>query len=177
MAQEPILNEGTIQENIIYGVDNYKENDFKNILKLSNIDSFIKDKNLFPKGLNTLVGEKGVKVSGGQKQRIAIARALMKNTKILIFDEATSALDAENESQVQKAIDNIARKKGITIIMIAHRLSSIINSDYICMIDNGHVVDIGKHDELIRRNGEYKKLFQRQMISSKEENIIIKWAI
>ena len=174
VAQEPILNEGTIQENIIYGVDNYKESDFEYNLKLSNIDSFINDKNLFPKGLNTLVGEKGVKLSGGQKQRIAIARALMKNPKILIFDEATSALDSERESHIQKAIDNIARKKGITIIIIAHRLSTIINSDSICVINNGHVVDIGKHNELIRKEGEYKKLFQKQMISFYEKNIINK---
>jgi len=166
VAQEPILNSGTIEENIIYGVENYKNKDFEEILKLSNINSFINDKNLFPEGLKTLVGERGIKISGGQKQRIAIARALMKNAKILIFDEATSALDAENEFQVQNAIDNIARKKGITIIIIAHRLSTIINADTIAVIKNGYVVEIGKHKELLNKNGEYKKLFLKQLISN-----------
>ena len=166
VAQEPILNSGTIEENIIYGVENYKNKDFEEILKLSNINSFINDKNLFPEGLKTLVGERGIKISGGQKQRIAIARALMKNAKILIFDEATSALDAENEFQVQNAIDNIARKKGITIIIIAHRLSTIINADTIAVIKNGYVVEIGKHEDLLNKNGEYKKLFLKQLISS-----------
>ena len=159
VSQEPILNSGTIEENIVYGVENYKKSDFEDILNLCNINSFVNDKNFFPEGLKTLVGEKGIKVSGGQKQRIAIARALMKNTKILIFDEATSALDAESEAQIQNAIDNIARKKRITIIIIAHRLSTIINADIICMINNGVVVEIGKHDELIKKDGQYKKLF------------------
>ena len=111
VAQEPILNSGTIEENILYGVDKYKISDFEEILKLSNVNNFINDKYLFPDGLKTLVGERGIKVSAGQKQRIAIARALMKKSKILIFDEATSALDAESEAQVQNAIDNIAKKK------------------------------------------------------------------
>lgn len=111
VAQEPILNSGTIEENILYGVNNYKRSDFEEVLTLSNINSFINDKNLFPEGLKTLVGERGLKISGGQKQRISIARALMKKPKILIFDEATSALDAESESEVQKSIDNIVKKK------------------------------------------------------------------
>ena len=90
----------------------------------------------------------------------------MKNAKILIFDEATSALDAENEFQVQNAIDNIARKKGITIIIIVHRLSTIINADTIAVIKNGYVVEIGKHEDLLNKNGEYKKLFLKQLISN-----------
>ena len=164
VAQEPILNSGTIEENITYGVETYKKSDFEEVCNLSNISSFINDKNLFPEGLKTLVGERGTKVSGGQKQRIAIARALMKNSKILIFDEATSALDAESESQVQGAIDNVVKKRGITIIIIAHRLSTIIKADCIAVINNGKVVEMGKHEDLLKKDGEYKKLFQKQLV-------------
>ena len=166
VAQEPILNSGTIEENIIYGVDSYKKDDFEEVLKLSNINSFVNNKNLFPEGLKTLVGERGVKVSGGQKQRIAIARALMKNSKILVFDEATSALDAESEAEVQKAIENIAKKKDITIVIIAHRLSTIINADTIAVLNKGNIVEFGNHKELIEKDGEYKKLFQKQLFSN-----------
>ena len=171
VAQEPVLNSGTIEENITYGVDTYKKKDFEEVCKLSNINSFVNDKNLFPEGLKTLVGERGTKVSGGQKQRIAIARALMKNSKILIFDEATSALDAESEAQVQGAIDNVVKKRGITIIIIAHRLSTIIKADCIAVINNGKIVEMGKHEDLLKKDGEYKKLFQKQLVlNSVEEN-------
>ena len=112
-----------------------------------------------------MVGERGVKVSGGQKQRIAIARALMKNSKILIFDEATSALDAESETKIQKSIYNIARERNITTIIIAHRLSTIINADEILVIKDGKVVEKGNHEYLIKKNGEYKSLFQKQLIN------------
>ena len=166
VAQEPILNSGTIEENIIYGVDSYKKDYFEEVLKLSNINSFVNNKNLFPEGLKTLVGERGVKVSGGQKQRIAIARALMKNSKILVFDEATSALDAESEAEVQRAIENIAKKKDITIVIIAHRLSTIINADTIAVLNKGNIVEFGNHKELIEKDGEYKKLFQKQLFSN-----------
>ena len=170
VSQEPILNSGTIEENITYGISSYKKSDFEEILKLSNVNSFINDNNLFPDGLKTLVGERGIKVSGGQKQRIAIARALMKNAKILIFDEATSALDAESEGEVQKAIDNIVKNKGITTVIIAHRLSTIINADKIAVLNKGSVVEIGTHKELIEKNGEYKKLFQKQLVYEKKKS-------
>ena len=166
VSQEPVLNSGTIEENILYGVDKYKKSDFEEVLKLSNVNNFINDKYLFPDGLKTLVGERGIKISTGQKQRIAIARALMKNSKILIFDEATSALDAESEAEVQNAIDNIAKKRDITIIIIAHRLSTIINADTIAVLNKGRIVEIGNHNELMSKNGEYKKLFQKQFVNN-----------
>ena len=165
VSQEPVLNSGTIKENILYGVDNYNKNDLEEVLKLSNINNFINDKEKFPDGLNTLVGERGVNISAGQKQRIAIARALMKKSKILIFDEATSALDTKSENELQKAIDNIVKKREITIIIIAHRLSTIINADTIAVLNNGKFVEIGKHKELIRKNGEYTNLFQKQFVN------------
>ena len=166
VSQEPVLNSGTIEENILYGVEKYKKSDFEEVLKLSNVSNFINDKNIFPDGLKTLVGERGAKISAGQKQRIAIARALMKNAKILIFDEATSALDSESEAQVQNAIDNIVKKKEITIIIIAHRLSTIINADKIAVLNNGRMVETGTHKELMNKDGEYKKLFQKQFVNN-----------
>ena len=164
VEQEPILNSGTILSNIVYGVDNYDEKELKDVLKITCVDTFINDKVLFPKGLDTLVGERGIRVSGGQKQRIAIARALMKDSKIIIFDEATSALDAESEAEVQKSINNIIKNRNITLIIIAHRLSTIVNADKIIVINNGQVVESGNHKELIDKNGEYKKLFDKQLI-------------
>ena len=164
VQQEPILNSGTIEENILYGIKEYSQEYFDEICELSNLN-FIKDKSLFPDGFKTLVGERGTKVSGGQKQRIAIARALMKNSKILIFDEATSALDAESENEVQKAIDNIVKNKKITTLIIAHRLSTIKNADVILFLNKGKIVEMGTHDELIEKNGEYKKLVQRQLVN------------
>ena len=110
-----------------------------------------------------MIGERGTNISGGQKQRIAIARAIMKDVKILIFDEATSALDAESESEVQLALDNIIKTKKITTIIIAHRLSTIRNSDKILFLSKGEIIESGTHDELIKLNGEYKKLVAKQM--------------
>ena len=157
VEQEPILNSGTILSNIIYGIDEYDEEKLKEVLKIKCIDTFINDKALFPKGLNTLVGERGIRVSGGQKQRIAIARALMKDSKIIIFDEATSALDAESEAEVQKSINNIIKNRNITLIIISHRLSTIV-------MNNCKIVESGNHKELMDKNGEYKKLFDKQII-------------
>ena len=164
VSQEPVLTSGTIRENILYGVDNYNEKQFIEVCKLANVYSFATDKKLFPKEFETIVGERGIKVSGGQKQRIAIARALMKDAKILIFDEATSALDSENEAIVQEAINNVINKKKITSIIIAHRLSTVKNANVIYVMNHGKIVEYGTHNELILKNGEYKKLVKRQLV-------------
>ena len=164
VSQEPILTSGTIRENILYGVNNYTEKKFIETCKLANVYSFATDKKLFPKEFETIVGERGIKVSGGQKQRIAIARALMKDAKILIFDEATSALDSENEAIVQEAINNVINQKKITTIIIAHRLSTVKNANVIYVMNYGKIIEYGTHDELILKNGEYKKLIQRQLV-------------
>ena len=165
IEQEPVLNSCSILSNIVYGVDNYDEEELKEVLKITCVDTFINDKVLFPKGLDTLVGERGIRVSGGQKQRIAIARALMKDSKIIIFDEATSALDSQSEDEVQKSINNIINKnRNITLIIIAHRLSTIVNADKIVVLNNGKIVESGNYKELMEKNGEYKKLFDKQLI-------------
>ena len=161
--QEPMLLHGSIQENITYGLDKYDEEYFKEVCKIANLD-FIKDKRLFPHGMKTLVGERGGKLSGGQKQRIAIARALMRNIKILILDEATSALDSKNEKDLQNSIEKITKEKHITTIIIAHRLSTVKNADEIMFLDKGEIIEKGTHKELIEKQGEYYKLVQNQLV-------------
>ena len=163
VSQEPILNSGSIKENILYGVDDYSEELFKSVCNLSTVDTFVENKELFPDGYDTICGERGAILSGGQKQRIAIARALIKNAKIMIFDEATSALDSENELMVQNSIDNIVKNKNITTIIIAHRLSTVKNADCIYVLDKGKICEFGTHQELIKKNGIYKNLIQNQI--------------
>ena len=164
VSQEPILKSGTIKENILYGVDSYTEDNFNKVCKLSTVDLFVGNKNFFPDSYNTIVGERGVTLSGGQKQKIAIARALMKNAKILIFDEATSALDSESEAIVHKNIYDLVKNKEITTIFIAHRLSTIKNVDCIYVLKDGKICEKGKHQELLDMEGYYKFLIQKQVI-------------
>ena len=163
VSQEPTLCNGTIEYNVTYGVTEYTKNKLEEICEMAHVNKFIKDKRLFPEGLKTMVGERGAKVSGGQKQRIAIARAIMKDVKILIFDEATSALDAQSENEVQSALYNIIKNKKITTIIIAHRLSTIRNADKILFLDKGQIIESGTHEELLNLNGEYKKLVAKQL--------------
>ena len=162
VSQEPSLFSGTIIDNVTYGVQIFKEEDVINSIIMSNAN-FIFDKNMFPEGLLSKVGERGIKLSGGQKQRIAIARALIKNPKILIFDEATSALDAESEYQVQKTIDQFIKIGNRTVIVIAHRLSTVINCDRILVFHNGSIAEEGTHSYLLNMNGLYRTLIERQL--------------
>ena len=163
VSQEPILNSCSIKDNIIYGVNSYSNDQFKSVCDLSKVSDFVENKSQFPLGYDTICGERGAILSGGQKQRIAIARALIKNAKILIFDEATSALDAENEEIVQNSINDIVKKNKVTTIIIAHRLSTIKSADCIFVIDKGKIAEFGTHQELIEKNGIYKKLIQNQI--------------
>ena len=175
VSQEPVLFSGTIEENITYGVTAYRQSELIKVCKWANALDFITDKESFPLGFQTLVGEKGLKLSGGQKQRIAIARALMKDPKILIFDEATSALDAEAESQVQKAIDLLMKKGDLTMIIIAHRLSTIVKCRRIVVMARGKIEEEGDHETLWKLGGTYKSLVEKQMelgnFKEKEEEV------
>ena len=125
---------------------------------LAGADEFIDQ---FPNGYETFVGERGSLLSGGQRQRIAIARALISDPRIIIFDEATSALDYESENIIMSGIDEIS--KGRTMLMIAHRLSTVRNCDAIIVVDKGRIIEAGSHDELMKRNGVYSKLHQAQI--------------
>ena len=157
VTQNVILFNETIKNNIIHGNKNASENDVNKAVKSANIQDLV-DK--LDNGLNTYIGENGVKLSGGEKQRLSIARALIKNPDILILDEATASLDSESEKMVHSAIDNIIKNR--TVIIIAHRLSTIINADKILVMNDGKIVESGSHNELLKNNGYYKKLYDIQ---------------
>lgn len=153
VPQNSILFSGTIRENITYGLSHYSEASLKKAVNDSMVSEFLP---IFPKGLDTIVGEHGDKLSGGQKQRISIARALIRNPKILILDEATSALDNVSEYHIQQAIDNAQANR--TTFIVAHRLSTIRNADKIVVLENGKIVEVGSYDELINKNGKFTEL-------------------
>ncbi len=161
VPQEVMLFGGTIEDNIKYGNPNASENEIINAAKEANAMEFIKD---FPNGFKTLVGERGVQLSGGQKQRIAIARAVLRNPKILILDEATSALDSKSEKLVQDALEKLMQNR--TSIIIAHRLSTIKNADKIMVIEKGKLIEEGTYEQLISKNeGVFKSLAELQQTS------------
>ncbi|MCF2908272.1 lipid A export permease/ATP-binding protein MsbA [Pseudoalteromonas sp. DL2-H2.2] len=158
VSQQVVLFNDTIANNIMYGLERaYTQEELEQVAKQAHVWEFVKD---LPEGLNTMVGENGVMLSGGQRQRIAIARAIVKNAPILILDEATSALDTESERLIQQALDNLMKDK--TSIVIAHRLSTIEQSDCIYVLDQGRIVEQGKHQALLEQKGIYAALCQMQ---------------
>jgi subfamily B ATP-binding cassette protein MsbA len=142
------------------------DEEIKRAAKIAYADIFIEN---LPEKYDTVVGERGSTLSEGQKQRIIIARALLKNPELLILDEATSALDMESEFLVRKAIENLLKDR--TAIIIAHRITTILNSDRIIVIGNGEIVDQGTHDELLNRCELYKKLYELEFATENEEQI------
>ncbi len=160
--QDNFLFNGTIRENILLGKKDYKEEDLQKAIESACLTDFIKT---LDKGLDTEIGERGVLLSGGQKQRVAIARAFMKNAPIVILDEATSALDNKSEAIVQQAIDNLMKDR--TVLVIAHRLSTVKNADKIFVINEGNIVEEGTHEELIALKGEYAALYEMQFKTKK----------
>lgn len=157
VPQETLLFSGSIAENVRYGAPGASDSEVVAACKAANADEFVRH---FPDGYGTLVGERGVKLSGGQRQRIAIARALLKDPRILVLDEATSSLDSESEALVQAALDVLM--KGRTTFVIAHRLSTIQGADRIVVIDHGRVVQSGSHEQLLARGGLYAELYHTQ---------------
>ncbi len=157
VLQDDFLFEGTIRENILFPRPDAAEEDLQKAVEAAYVNEFT---DRFEEGLDTLIGERGVKLSGGQRQRIAIARAILANPKIIILDEATSNLDTESESLIQKSLNELMQ--GRTTFVIAHRLSTIRQATQILVIENGHIVERGNHDELIAREGRYFELYTYQ---------------
>lgn len=162
VTQEIILFNDSIAGNIAYGQEDALLGDIKQAARLAFADEFIEQ---FPDGYDTVIGDRGVKLSGGQRQRLSIARALFKDPPILIFDEATSSLDTESEILIQKAIDNLL--SGRTVIVVAHRLSTIRNADQILVIEKGRIIERGAHADLIAASGPYKRLYDMQFMDVK----------
>ncbi len=161
VRQDPFIFSTTFRENIAYGVENAKLEDIEAAAKRAKIHDYIAST---PKGYNTPVGERGVTISGGQKQRIAIARALLKNPKILILDDSTSSVDTQTEHDIQQALDELLADR--TTFIITQRLSSIKKADYIVVLDDGTVTEEGTHEQLIERDGIYRKLYETQVSGS-----------
>ena len=157
VSQETYLFNGTIRENLLYAKPDATEEELIAACKKANIYDFIQKQET---GLNTMVGNRGLKLSGGEKQRLSIARVLLKNPALLIFDEATSALDSISEAKIQEAIEPIIAQR--TSILIAHRLSTILTADEILVVKDGHIVERGQHADLVRRGGVYTELYETQ---------------
>ena len=157
VPQDTYLFAGTIEDNIRFGRLDATHEEIVEAAKLANADAFIKS---LPDGYNTVLGERGVNLSGGQAQRVAMARAFLKNPRILILDEATSALDSETESLIQEALDLLMKDR--TTFMIAHRLSTVVNADRIIVLEKGSIVECGKHEELLEKKGLYYQLYNAQ---------------
>lgn len=158
VTQETILFNDTVRNNIAYGLDTVAEADINRVAEAANAREFIEE---MAEGFDTLIGERGVKLSGGQRQRLAIARALLKNPPILILDEATSALDTESEKLVQGAIDHLMQDR--TVLVIAHRLSTVQNASKILVLEKGRIIETGSHRELLDQGGTYSRLYNLQL--------------
>jgi ABC transporter fused permease/ATP-binding protein len=161
VAQEPILFSSSIADNIRYGRLGATDDELTAAARAANAHDFIIK---FPNGYETLVGERGVQLSGGQKQRVAIARAVLKDPRLLVLDEATSALDAESEHLVKEALDRLM--KGRTTLIIAHRLSTVIDADRVVVMDGGRIVQSGEHSSLMGQEGLYRRLVERQFVTA-----------
>ncbi|MBL4583722.1 MAG: ATP-binding cassette domain-containing protein, partial [Pseudomonadales bacterium] len=161
VPQDTVLFNDTIFHNIQYGAPEANEQQINQAIEFAQLSSFIEK---LPNGWDTKVGERGLKVSGGEKQRIAIARVVLKNPQILIFDEATSSLDSKAERAISDALSNVA--KNHTTLVIAHRLSTVVDADRILVLEDGTIVEQGSHQELLQKNGAYSQLWEMQKAKS-----------
>ncbi len=157
VSQETILYEGSVRENILYGKDCVSEQELQYVLQQSNVDEFIQN---LPQGIETTIGENGVKLSGGQRQRIAIARALIRDPRVLILDEATSSLDTISESLIQEALERLVQNR--TTFVVAHRLSTIRKADRIVILENGKIIEVGSHKQLLSNQGLFAMMHALQ---------------
>ena len=157
VPQDTVLFNDSISYNIAYGRDGATQEQIIEAATSARIDTFIRS---LPMGYDAQVGERGLKLSGGEKQRVAIARTILKAPPILVLDEATSALDSHTEGEIQDALDRVS--KGRTTLVIAHRLSTVVNADQILVLDKGVVAERGRHEELLAKGGLYAALWNRQ---------------
>jgi len=164
VPQDTVLFNDTVEYNIAYGKPGASREQVEEAARAARIHDFIAST---PKGYGTMVGERGLKLSGGEKQRVAIARTLLKNPPIMIFDEATSALDSANERAIQAELKGVAQHK--TTLLIAHRLSTVVDAHEILVMDAGRIVERGTHSELLARNGRYAEMWSLQQQSSEGE--------
>ena len=160
VSQDVILFDDTIRSNVLYGNASASDDEIINACKFAAAQDFVEK---LPNKYETIIGENGIKLSGGQKQRLSIARAILKNSSIILLDEATSSLDSESETVIQKAIENLTKNK--TTIIIAHRLSTIMNCDKILVFDNGQIISEGSHEFLVNNSPVYKNLYEKQIIN------------
>jgi subfamily B ATP-binding cassette protein MsbA len=167
VTQETVLFNDTVRNNIAYGQPHVPLKTVEAAARAALAHDFILN---LPAGYDTVIGERGVRLSGGERQRLAIARALLKNAPILILDEATSALDSESEALVQPALHNLM--SGRTVFVIAHRLSTVRRADRIVVIENGSVADIGAHEELMKRFGTYRRLYELQFADADAPKVV-----
>ena len=158
VSQDTTLFDDTIKNNIAYANLDASESEIIEAAKLSFCDEFI---NELPQKYETIIGENGIRLSGGEKQRISIARAILKKSQIILLDEATSSLDSETEEKIQSAIDVLTKNK--TTIVIAHRLSTVLNSNKIFVVESGKIIASGKHEELLQNSKQYKNFYDKQI--------------
>ena len=166
VSQDITLFDDTVKNNIRYSKLNASDEEISRVAKLSFCDDFIEK---MPNGYDTIIGENGVRISGGEKQRLSIARAMLKESKIILLDEATSSLDTETEEKIQNAINHLT--KGKTTLVIAHRLSTVINSNKIYVIEKGEVIGEGSHNDLIKSSEIYKNFYNKQLNKLNENNL------
>ncbi len=164
VPQDTVLFNDTIYYNIAYGRPEAPREAVEEAARLARISDFVAS---LPDGYQTMVGERGLKLSGGEKQRVAIARVILKSPKIMVFDEATSALDTKTEREIQASLAEVSA--GRTTLVIAHRLSTVIDADEILVLDRGHIVERGHHNELLRRQGVYAAMWARQQEAARRE--------
>lgn len=168
VPQDTVLFNDTIKYNIRYGRMSASDEEVEEAAKMADIHDSILN---FPDKYETVVGERGLKLSGGEKQRVAIARTLLKKPQIMLYDEATSSLDTDTERNIQSAILSASNTGGQTVLVIAHRLSTIVKSDQIVVLDQGQIVELGTHEDLLNLEGKYSKLWHHQQNTrSKEQN-------
>jgi ATP-binding cassette subfamily B multidrug efflux pump len=166
VPQDPFLFSTSLRRNLAFGRDEYSEEELTRAIKIAKLD---RDLEIFPQGLDTMVGERGVTLSGGQKQRATLARALIMDPPVLILDDCLSSVDAQTEAEILHGLRSILKEK--TCLIISHRISAVKEADEILVLDEGKIIERGNHDELVRQEGVYAELYRQQRLSEELEEI------